>query len=47
MHKKNVLLIYPTIIGEIPNSIAQISSVFESEGFNVHNAVNTFKKPSG
>ena len=42
---KNVLLIYPTIIGEIPMSLAQVSSVFESEGFNVHNAVNTFKKP--
>ncbi|MDP7196664.1 MAG: radical SAM protein [SAR202 cluster bacterium] len=45
MHKKNVLLIYPTIIGEIPNSIAQISSVFESEGFNVHTSINSFNKP--
>ena len=42
---KNVLLIYPTIIGEIPNSIAQISSVFESEGFNVHTSINSFNKP--
>ena len=42
---KNVLLIYPTVIGEIPNCIAQLASVFEDEGFNVHTAVNTFKKP--
>ena len=45
MDKRNVLLIYPTIIGEIPNSIAQISSVFESEGFNVHTSINSFNKP--
>ena len=42
---KNVLLIYPTIIGEIPNCIAQLASVFEDEGFKVNAAVNTFKKP--
>ena len=45
MPNKNVLLIYPTVIGEIPNCIAQLASVFEDEGFNVHTAVNPFKKP--
>ena len=42
---KNVLLVYPTVIGEIPNCIAQLASVFEDEGFAVHTAINTFKKP--
>ena len=45
MDNRNVLLLYPTIIGEIPNCIAQIASVFEDEGFNVTTSVNTFKKP--
>ena len=45
MSKNNVLLIYPTIIGEIPNCIAQLASVYEDEGYNVATAINTFKKP--
>jgi len=45
MSRKHVLLIYPTIIGEIPNCIAQIASVYEDEGYDVTTAVNTFKKP--
>jgi magnesium-protoporphyrin IX monomethyl ester (oxidative) cyclase len=45
MDNRNVLLLYPTIIGEIPNCIAQIASVFEDEGFNVTVSVNTFKRP--
>tara|TARA_B100000315_G_scaffold260170_1_gene319669 strand:- start:29 stop:1780 length:1752 start_codon:yes stop_codon:yes gene_type:complete len=42
--KKNVLLIYPTIIGEIPNSLAMIAGVLKEKGFNVSTAINTFKK---
>ena len=45
MSRKNVLLIYPTIIGEIPNCIAQLASVYEDEGYDVTTAINTFKNP--
>tara|TARA_B100001079_G_C16364529_1_gene494491 strand:- start:281 stop:646 length:366 start_codon:yes stop_codon:yes gene_type:complete len=43
--KKNVLLIYPAIIGEIPTSLAMIAGVLKEKGFNVSTAINTFKKP--
>ena len=45
MNMKNVLIIYPTIIGEIPNCIAQLASVYEQEGYDVTTAINTFIKP--
>ena len=38
-------MIYPTIIGEIPNSLAMIAGVLKEKGFNVSTAINTFKKP--
>ena len=44
MSKKTVLLIYPTIVGEIVNSLAQLASVFKEEGYKVHAQINTFKK---
>ncbi len=45
MNKKKVFLIYPTLVGEIVNSLAQLASVFEDEGFTVRALINSFKKP--
>ena len=39
------LLLYPSPISEIPHSLAIISSIFKSEGWDVRVAVSTFKKP--
>jgi phosphosulfolactate synthase (CoM biosynthesis protein A) len=36
--------IYPTIVGEIVNSLAQLASIFKGEGYAVHAQINSFKK---
>ena len=42
---KNFLLISPTLISEVPLTIAILAGVLKEEGFSVSSIVNTFKKP--
>jgi anaerobic magnesium-protoporphyrin IX monomethyl ester cyclase len=42
---KKVLLIYPSAMSEIPNSLAMISAIFRANNYNVRVEENTFKQP--
>jgi len=43
--KYNFLLISPTLISEVPFTLATLANVLKDEGFAVTTLVNTFKKP--
>ncbi|MFH1427830.1 MAG: radical SAM protein [Patescibacteria group bacterium] len=42
---RNVLLVAPTLITEVPMTLAMLGAIFKQEGFSVSTAVNTFRRP--